>query len=263
MIRHPLAVRLDAGTPLREQIRQAATLGAKGVVIEAIGDLHPDRLGDSGRREVRHLLRSVELVPAAVVLPTRSGFDHLDDLDLRLRRADRAFEMAYELESRLVLVRAGALPGEAEDDKERRTIFSDALGELARLADHRGVRLALETVAETGAALRAFLEAKGTPALAASVDPPALLAAGIDPVVAARELGPWVAHAYASDASTRTGASLIANPRGLGFRPGVLDWEEYLGALEEINYRSFLTAWPEPGRMGVTVPALIERFKRF
>jgi sugar phosphate isomerase/epimerase len=261
MIRHPLAVRLDAATPLRDTLRQSATLGAKGVVVEAAGELHPDRLGDSGRREVRHLLRSVELDLVALALPTRSGFDHLDDLDLRLRRAERAFEMAYELGTRLVLIRAGAVP--PETDAERRTIFSDALGELARRADHRGVRLALEAGAEPGTVLSAFLESKGTPALAASIDPGALLSAGIDPVASTRELGPWVAHAYATDAVSRPRSSILANPRGHGFAPGVLDWEEYLGALEEIGYRGFLTAWPEPGKMAVQIPALVELFKRF
>jgi sugar phosphate isomerase/epimerase len=263
MIRNPLSVRLDPAGPLRDAIRQAATLGARGVVLEATGDLHPDRLGDSGRREVRHLLRSVELAPAALVLPTRSGFDHVDDLDARLRRADRAFALAYDLGMRLVLARAGAVPTDDPKDAPRRTIFRDALGELARLADHRGIRLALETGTEAGSILRAFLEAMGTPALGASVEPGALLAAGIDPVVAARELGPWVAHAYAHDASDRPRTTVIANPRGLGFAPGVLDWEEYLGALEEVNYHGYLTAWPEPGRMGQQLPALIERLRRF
>ncbi len=39
------------------------------------------------------------------------------------------------------------------------------------------------------------------PALAASIDPASLLQAGIDPVVAVRELADWVAHAYANDAT--------------------------------------------------------------
>jgi sugar phosphate isomerase/epimerase len=263
MIRNPLSVRFDPASSLRDQIRQAATLGAKGAVIEATGDLHPDRLGDSGRREVRHLLRSVELSSVALVLPTRSSFDHTDDLDARLRRADRAFALAYDLGMRMVLVRTGAVPPEGEADAARRAIYSDALGELARLADHRGIRLALETGTESGATLRAFLEAMGTPALGASVEPGALLAAGIDPVLATRELGPWVAHAYATNASQRARPTVIANPRGLGFPPGALDWEEYLGALEEVNYHGFLTAWPEPGRMADQLPTLIERLKRF
>ncbi len=261
MIRQPLGVRLDPDGPIREQVRLAATLGARGVVIEAGGDLHPERLTETGRREVRHLLRSVELDLVAVLLPTRRGYDVLDDLDLRLRRADRAFEVAYDLGSRLVLVNAGAVPPEAEAD--RRLTYDTALAELAKSADHRGIRLGLETRSESGATLRAFLESRGTPSLAASLDPAALLGLGIDPVVAVRELGPWVVHAYASDSATGDRATRIANPRGLGFPPGALDWIEYLGALEEINYTGFLTAWPDPGRMDTQLPALIERLKRY
>ena len=45
------------------------------------------------------------------------------------------------------------------------------------------------------------------------------------------------------------GASAIvaaSRSAGSGFPAGGLDWEEYLGALEEINYRGFLTIWPDP-----------------
>lgn len=114
MIRNPLAARLDPASPLRDQIRQAATLGLKGVVIEATGDVHPDRLGESGRREVRQLLRSVELKLVALVLPTRSGFDHAEELDARLRRADRAFALAYDLGTAIVLARVGPVPEEGD-----------------------------------------------------------------------------------------------------------------------------------------------------
>jgi sugar phosphate isomerase/epimerase len=259
MIRNPLSARLDPASPLRDQVRRAATLGLRGVVIEAIGDIHPDRLGESGRREVSQLLRSVELKLVAIVLPTRSGFDHADELDARLRRADRAFALAYDLGTAIVLARVGPVPEEGE----RRAIFSEALAELARLADRRGIRLGLESAAEPGATLRTFLDSKGTPVLAASVDPGILLAAGIDPVIAVRELGPWVAHAYATDGGSQARPSVAAHPRGHGFAPGVLDWEEYLGALEEVNYHGFLTAWPEAGKIDVQIPALIERLKRF
>src|SRR4051812_49178688 len=75
MIRTPLGLRLSPAQPIREQIREAARLGAKGVVIDAIGDLAPNRLSETGRRELRHLLRSVELRLIALSLPTRRAFD--------------------------------------------------------------------------------------------------------------------------------------------------------------------------------------------
>jgi hypothetical protein len=72
-----------------------------------------------------------------------------------------------------------------------------------------------------------------------------LLGAGIDPAATVVDLSTWVAHAYAGDA---TGKAVAPNPRGLGFAAGVLDWEAYIGALEEISYGGFLTVWPDPTR---------------
>ena len=206
------------------------------------------------------MLRSVELGLVALALPTRTGFDHIENLEERLRRASAVFTMAFEMGTRLVVVRAGGLPGESEADAARLAILRTTLGELARLADHRGIRLALETGADAGPALRGFLDAMGTPALAASVDPGALLAQGLDPVATARALGPWVAHAYATDSAS---TARLANPRGHGFPPGVLDWEEYLGALEEIAYTGYLTAWPEPDELARQLPPMIDRLRKF
>ena len=42
MIRNPLGLRLDPDRPVRDQIHEAARLGAKGVVLDAIGDLAPN-----------------------------------------------------------------------------------------------------------------------------------------------------------------------------------------------------------------------------
>ena len=109
MIRHPLGLRLDPDRPVRDQIHEAARLGARGVVVDAIGDLAPHRLGETGRRELRHILRTVELSLVGLSLPTRRPFDTTDQLDDRIRRADAAFAMAYELGTTIVLARAGAV----------------------------------------------------------------------------------------------------------------------------------------------------------
>jgi sugar phosphate isomerase/epimerase len=243
MIANPLALRLDVEQPLREQIRVAAKAGARGVVVDAAGDLAPHRLSETGRRELRHLLRSADIALTALNLPTRRPFDQIDQLDDRIRRAVSAFAMAFELGTNLVLARVGSVP--PEETPERREIFVSALRELARRADHHGVRLAVETGADPGSKLRNFLDSLDQPTLAASIDPASLLRSGIDPVQAVRELESWVAHAYANDATDAPGAS-STNPRGYGFPPGSLDWEEYLGSLEEIGYRGFLTVWPGP-----------------
>jgi sugar phosphate isomerase/epimerase len=261
MIRSLLGLRINPNPSrmLRDQIREAARLGAKGVVVDAAGDLAPDRLSETGRRELRHLLRSIEVSLFALNLPTRRPFDTEDQLDDRLARADRAFALAFELGTRLVLARVGAVPPESE--APRREVFTRALRELGRRADHRGVRLAVETGTEPGEAIRGVLDALDSPGLAASIDPASLLRFGHDPVATCRALGPWVAHAYANDGA---GVAAAPNPRGFGFPAGVLDWEEYLGALEEIDYRGPLTVWPDPARdQASQFTAIAERLKRF
>lgn len=247
MIRSPIGVRLnpDPARSPREQIYQAAQLGARGVVLEAIGELGPDRLGDTGRRDLKRILRTAELTLIAMSLPTRRAFDTVEQLEDRLSRADRAFALMYELGCNLALVRVGAVPGEA--DPARHEVFRTAVGELARRADHRGVRLAIETGGDSGAVLRAFLDQLDAPMLGASVDPGALLRMGIDPVAATVELNAKVIHAYATDATGAGASGISMASHRMGFPPGVLDWENYLGSLEEIDYRGFLTIWPEPG----------------
>ena len=232
MIRHAPGLRLDSSRPVRDQIHEACGW-RRGVVLEAIGDLSPLRLSETGRRELRHLLRTMELSLVALSLPTRRSFDTTDQLDDRIRRADLAFALAYELGTNLVLARVGQVP--PEDDPERREAFTNAISALGQRADHRGVRLALETGSEPGQRLKTFLDSLDLVSLAASIDPASLLRGGIDPVAASRELSTRVAHAYAGDATGSAGGA-APNPRGLGFPAGALDWEEYLGALEEIGY---------------------------
>jgi sugar phosphate isomerase/epimerase len=263
MIRSPLGLRLETrpDRSLKEALREAAALGARGVVLDAMGDLAPDRLSETGRRDLRHTLRAAELTLIALNLPTRRPFDTPEQLDDRLARADRAFSMAYELGARLVLARVGGIP--PESDPDRQATFTMALNELARRAEHRGVRLAIETGPDAGATLRGMLDTWNHPALAASIDPGELLRHGHDPIEATVTLGCWVAHAYANDASGGARRATVAHPRGFGFPPGALAWEEYLGALEEIDYRGFLTVWPDPNLpVGPQFTTFLERAKQ-
>jgi sugar phosphate isomerase/epimerase len=202
------------------------------------------------------VLRTVELSLVAISLPTRRAFDTIDQLDDRIRRAESAFAMAFDLGTKVVLVRAGDVPPDAEPG--RREVFTTALRDLAARADHRGVRLALEAGSGPAATLNSFLETINLAGLAVSIDPAVSLQAGIDPVASVRALAAWVVHAYATDAIRDSGLA-APNPRGPAFPPGALDWEEYLGAFEEIGYRGFLTIWPQPDRSAAVEFAAIKR----
>ena len=244
MIGPPLSLRIESEGSLKQSISAAARAGAKGVVLEAIGELSPRSLSDTGKRELKSMFRSMEIKLAALALPTRRPFDTLDDLEDRLARADRAFALAYELGTNVVLIRFGAIGPETEGPGlEAKT---HAAVELDRRAERQGIRLAIETEAEPAKILEGFLDRVSSPTLSVSIDPATLLACGADPVAAVELLNARVVHAYASDASATS--RNVPNPRGFGFPGGALDWEAYLGALEEVGYRGFLTIRPLPGQ---------------
>src|SRR5262245_20548299 len=112
MVRSPLSLRLPPLRSLRDQIPEAARLGAKGVVIDAIGEVGPDRLSTTGRRDLRHMLRTAELSLVALHLPTRRPFDTVDQLEDRLKKFEQACTLAFDLGTNLVLARTGAVPPE-------------------------------------------------------------------------------------------------------------------------------------------------------
>ncbi len=266
MIRPPLALRLatDAEQSPRELWRGAAALGVRGLVLDASGELAPHRLSETARRDVRQSLRTLELSLVALNLPTRRPFDSLDQLEDRLARAESAFELAFGLGTRLVLLRAGTVP--PETDSGRYSAFLQAMTELGRRADRRGIRLAIETGGEPVESLCKLLQTLEQPSLAASLDPSGLLSAGLDPAQAVVTLGDRLAHVYATDgaASSFRMQPGVRHASGFGYPPGALDWEAYLGALEEIDYRGFLTIWPDPrGDVGTEARRVLDILKRF
>jgi L-ribulose-5-phosphate 3-epimerase len=92
--------------------------------------------------------------------------------------------------------------------------------------------------------LGTFLDRFDTGGLGVNLDPANLLMRGFDPYESARALHGRVVHSNAKDARM-TGASLTSQEVPLG--QGDIDWMRYLAALEEIQYRGWLTVAREGG----------------
>jgi sugar phosphate isomerase/epimerase len=262
MIRSPIALRLNltSAQELKTLLRQAALLGAKGVVLDAAGDLAPHKLGESARRELRHLLRTTELNLVALRLPTRRPFDRTDDLDDRLARADRAFELAFELGCRISLIHPGNLP--PVDATDRIAQLRVALATLANRADHRGQRLALEIDDGPAGDFQSLISVLDEPRPAFSVDPVAVARRGDDPAAAVRTLGRQLIHVQVGSQTASVGGGRnFVRPKHM---PGPVDWEELLGSLEEVDYRGYLTVWPaSDDEMSATLRHYLEIFEAF
>jgi L-ribulose-5-phosphate 3-epimerase len=232
-----IGIRLEAlGLPLRRALREAQRLGVRGVQADAAGDLSPHTLSQTGRSAFRHLLGSHNLELTALGCPLRRGLDSPEDQQQRIDHTQAVLHLSLDLGARIAIVQAGRVPENADDP--RAAFLTEALQVLGRHGDRIGAVLALETGLESGAVLASFLDRFDTGGLGVNLDPANLLMGGFDPYESARALRGRVVHSNAKDVRV-SGASRTAQEVPLG--RGDIDWMRYLAALEEIEYRGWLT----------------------
>jgi L-ribulose-5-phosphate 3-epimerase len=238
-----LGIRLESlGLPLRRALVEAARLGVSGVQLDAVGELAPQQLSATGRRELLYLLRSHNVELTAIGCPLRFGLDVAEHQQQRIEYVQEALSLSYDLGPRRVVVASGRLP--APEDVARTALLTDALTALGRHGDRSGTILALETGLDSGAALRDFLARFDTAGLGVNLDPANLVMNGFDPYQAARDVAGRVVHVHAKDARGST-ANRLAQEVPLGH--GDLDWLSFLGTLVEIAYSGWLVVERESG----------------
>jgi sugar phosphate isomerase/epimerase len=247
MNRVKIGVRLESfGLPLRRALQEAERLGVGGVQVDAAGDLSPNTLSQTGRREFLHLLRSHNLELTALGCPLRHGLDTPENQEGRIEHVRKVMSLSFDLGPRITIVEAGRVPAE-DDTSPRAALLTEALTVLAYHGDRSGTVLALETGLESGAALRKYLDRFDTGGLGVNLDPANLLMRDFDPYESARALQGKVVHCHAKDAR-KAGTSRAAQEVPLG--AGDIDWMRFLSVLEEIEYRGWLVAERESGGGG-------------
>lgn len=243
MNRLKIGIRLESfGLPLRRALREAQRLGVRGAQADAAGELSPHALSQTGRSAFRHLLESHNLELTALGCPLRRGLDSPEDQQQRIDHARAVLQLSLDLGARIAIVQAGRVPEKADDP--RAALLTEALHVLGRHGDRIGAVLALETGLESGEVLAGFLDRFDTGGLGVNLDPANLLMGGFDPYESAGALRGRVVHSNAKDARV-SGASRTAQEVPLGH--GDIDWARYLAALEEIQYRGWLTVAREGG----------------
>lgn len=223
--------------------------------IEAVGDLSPAQLTASGRRELRHLLKSHDLDAAALLAPLRRGLDVVDGLDRRVDYLKQTLTLSFDLGPRLVVVSIGKAPADEKDP--RYPLLRAALEDLSRHGDRVGARLALETGLESADTLKAFLSGFDTGSLAVCYNPGALLAGGFNVYEGLRTLHDRVIHAHARDARL---VSVMGRAQEVPVGHGDIDWLQLAGAFEEIDYRGCLVV--DGDKLGISEVAASVAFLR-
>ncbi len=243
MNRVKIGIRLESlGLSLRRALQEAQRLGVSGVQVDAAGDLSPNALSQTGRREFLHLLRSYNLELTALGCPLRRGLDVAENQEGRIDHIRKVLTLSFDLGPRIVVVQAGQVPEDVASPSG--VLMSEALLTIGHHGDRVGAVLALETGLESGETLRQFLARFDTGGLGVNLDPANLLVHGFDVYEGVRALRGRIVHSHAKDARS---ASASRAAQEVPLEHGDIDWLQYLSVLEEVEYRSWLTIERETG----------------
>ncbi len=245
--------------PLRKAVSLLTRWRVRGFEIDAVGQLAPRALTDTGRREIRHIIASHDLVLTAVYCPLRKGLDVPEGQDARLEYLREAMTLSFELGARLIVLQAGQIPEKADDP--RRQWLTDALLNLGKHGDRIGCRVALEMGLEGPAVLEEFIGKLEVGSVGLAYNPGNLLIHGHNPYAALRTLYRMIPYAYARDAR-------VASARGAGqevaLGHGDIDWLQLLGVFQEVDYRGTMTIQREYSQDAqVELPRAIAFLQRF
>lgn len=235
----PLKIAVDLSClrlPFKQALLAAKRLGVAAVEIDARGEINPQELSQSGRRQLRKLLDDLDLRVAAIGFRTRRGYDSPQDLERRIDATKRAMEFAYSLGASLVVNQIGRVPDKQEGPAW--TTLVEALTDLGGFGQHVGATLAAETGSESGADLARLLAALPPGALAVCLNPGNLIVNGFSSLDAVQALGADIRYIHAKD-----GVRDLAQGRGVEtlLGRGAADFPALCGALEEYGYRGYWT----------------------
>ena len=259
-----LGIRLESlGLPLRKGLDQAARMAAAGVQIDATGDLSPDRISQTGRRDFVNLLRSLNLELAALNCPLRRGLDVAENLQPRIEHVRKTMSLSYDLGARITIVEMPRIPEEAKPEMEAAPaavgrlilataplaadparILRESLADLGKFGDRVGASLALEIGLDPAEKLADYLAGFDSGALGVNYDPANMYINGLDPIQSLTTLHGKILYTQGRDAR-RSGVSRVAAETPLG--AGDIDWMTYIGALDALEYRGWISVKRESG----------------
>jgi L-ribulose-5-phosphate 3-epimerase len=232
----------STGLSVRQAISHAAKMASAGVQIDAVGDLAPDALGETGRREFRNLLRSFNQELAALNVPLRHGLDISENLQPRLEHIRKVMQMAFDLGARRVVVPCPKIP---DDPKTPRAeTMREALLALGPFGDRMGSVIALEIGYDASEKVKAYLADFDTGSLKVTYDTANMLVHGHDPVASLSPLKNLLAHVHARDARS---ASLSRGMHEVPVGAGDVDWITFTATLQVLEFDGFMTVEREQG----------------
>ena len=275
-----IGVMLDSfRTDIPTALDKAQALGAKGIQVYATrGEMSPEEMTAEKRREFLKAVKDHGLVISALCGDLGHGFVDPDLNPKLIERSKRILDLAVDLETDVVTTHIGVVP----EDKShpRYAIMQGACSELAKYADSLKAHFAIETGPEKAATLKEFLDGLHSTGVAVNLDPANfVMVTGDDPVKAVYTLKDYIVHTHAKDGRRlrivdpdilyrMVESEMLADPSfiELPLGEGDVDFPNYLKALNEIDFKGFLTIEREvgddpEGDIGLAVNFLSELIK--
>lgn len=266
MYKFPIGVMVDSfNVSVREGIKKAAAMGADGIQVYAVsGAMDPDNLSKKDRQELLDFIKAQGLAVAAICGDLGGhGFAAAEDNDWKIEKSKKIVELACDLESDVVTTHIGVIPD--DKDHSRYQIMQETCEKLGEIGDEYGISFAIETGPETCTTLKEFLDSLNSEGMKVNYDPANLvMVTGDDPAAGVYTLKDYIVHTHAKDGVMlkKSDPETIYNYFAEGgiedmrledyfqekpLGEGDVDFNEYLQALDDINYSGFLTIEREVG----------------
>lgn len=221
--------------PLRQSLLTAAKIGANGVQFDVKTELNPAELSETGIRQLLHYTKELNLKVASLSFASRRPLYELDRLDDRLNAVRQAMKLAYQMQTRLLTVRIGRIPGN-KDSREFQTL-SEILNDLAAYGNQVGTSLLITPSGDTAETLLDTISGVTQGPIGINFDPAVFVLSGQSPLEALRILHSVFKHVQLRDAVKDIDGNGLEVPLG----DGEVKWAELLALLEEAGYRDWLT----------------------
>ncbi len=206
--------------------------------------LDPEVGTAADRREIRTIAEGLGLSFSGFCAQlqgaeTYGGLEESEGLQWRIDKTRQALDTAAELGGNIVTTHAGVLPEDSSAPAYQTMLASVA--EIAEYAGQLGVYFAMETGQESPQALKTFIETIDNPWLKVNYDPCNLLRFGSEAgtIQGVHILGDKIVHTHAKDWNPETQRATCGE--------GLVPWEGYIQALQDIDYAGVLAIEDETG----------------
>lgn len=227
--------------PIRDAIAKAAEVGADGIQFFcSIGDLTPEKMSGSARKDFRKFIGRYNLELASICADYFAGFMDPSKNDKVISLTMGAVDLAVDLGATVLTSHIGTIPEDESSVGWKAGI--EALTAVSEYAGDRGVRFGCETGPERPDLMRKFLDQVKGEGIAVNFDPANLVMNGFDHMKGVELLAKYIVHTHAKD-----GVRVNGQPKEVPLGEGSVDFPLYLAKLDDIGFEGFLTIEREVG----------------